>query len=105
MADTYGVVAADVATELGRLFPGGFAVSTAPTLAQVTSFITTADVVITLRVKDSTGVVPEAADAAAPLAKRYIIEWVKGQVMRVVYTGNDPRDVDGAAKPFFDTAK
>ena len=37
MAEVYGVTPADIAAELPGLFPGGFSVSTKPTLAQVTS--------------------------------------------------------------------
>lgn len=103
--DTYGVTPADVAAELPGLFPGGFTVATKPTLAQVTSMITTADTVVGLRVLDITGTNPAAEDKAAVLAKRYIIDWVKAQVLRIVYTGNDPIQVDAAAKPYADLAR
>jgi hypothetical protein len=90
MADTYGVTVTDVAEELPGLFPVGFSPATAPSAAQVASFISTGDTLVTLRVKDATGGVPSASDAAAPLAKRYVINWVLAQVVKIVYAGNDP---------------
>jgi hypothetical protein len=100
VADTYGVVAADVAAELPGVFPDGFTVATKPTLAQVTSLITTADTVVGLRVLDSTGRAPAVSDKAAVLAKRYILEWVKAQVLRIAYVGNAPADVANAVDPY-----
>ena len=100
MADTYGVVHADVAAELPGIFPGGFTVGTKPTAAAVTSLITTADALITLKVIDVTGTTPDDTDRAAVLAKRYIIDWVKAQVVRIVYAGNDPEDVARAAAAY-----
>lgn len=100
MADTYGVVHGDIAAELPGLFPSGFSGATKPTAAQVTSFITTADTVVGLRVQDSTGTTPDVTDRAAALAQRYIIEATKAQVMRVVYTGNDPVQVKAAVEPY-----
>lgn len=105
MADTYGVTPADVASELKGLFPAGFTTTTNPTLAMVTGWISTADVIVQLRVADVTGTIPAAADKAAVLAKRYIIEWTKEQVMRTVYAGNDPSRVDAAANPYRFSAK
>lgn len=100
MPDIYGVTPADIAAELPGLFPGGFTVNTKPTLAQVTALITTADTIISMRVEDITGAVPAAADKAAVLAKRYIVEWVKAQVVRIVYAGNDPAQVRQAAEAY-----
>lgn len=100
MADTYGVTPAAVAGELHALFPGGFTVDTKPTLVQVTSFITTADTVVGLRVVDATGSTPAGSDKAAVLAVRYIIEWVKARVMALVFTGNDPVSVKAAVDPY-----
>lgn len=102
--DTYGVVHGDVSAELPGLFPGGFGAGTKPTATQVTNLITTADTIVGLRVLDVTGINPAASDKAAVLAKRYIIDWVKAQVLRIVYTGNDPADVTAAAKPYEDAA-
>lgn len=100
MPDVYGVTPADIAAELPGLFPGGFTAATKPTLLQVTAFIITADTIISMKVQDITGAVPAADDKAAVLAKRYIVEWVKAQVIRVVYAGNDPQQVRTAAEPY-----
>jgi hypothetical protein len=105
VSDTYGVTPADVAAELPGLFAGGFSAITTPTDAQVASTITTADTVITLYVRGAVGQPPSPTDAAAPIAVRYILEWVKAQVIRVVYTGNDPVQVAQAAKPYDDLAQ
>lgn len=100
MPDTYGVTAADIAAELPGLFPGGFTTTTKPTLAQVTSYITAADLWVSLSIQNASGSVPAASDRLAPLAKRVIVERVKGQVIRDVYTGNDIERVNAAAAPF-----
>lgn len=105
MADTYGVTPADIAAELPGLFPGGFTAGTVPTLAQVTSLISDADLRVTIAVQNASGAVPAATDRLARLAKRAIVERVKGQVIRIVYTGNAPADVAAAAKPYEDLAK
>jgi hypothetical protein len=103
--DTYGVLHADISGELPGLFPGGFTVNTKPTAVQVTAWIAAADTIITLKVQDITGAVPAVADKAAVLAKRYVIEWVKAQVMRAAYVGNDPLEVKAAADPYDIVAK
>jgi hypothetical protein len=105
VADTYGVTPEEVASELRGLFPTGFDVDTVPTEAQVTAWISVADSIVTLHVIDETGQVPALTDAAASLVKTYIKEWVKAQVVRTVYVGNDPTAVDAAARPYSDTAK
>lgn len=102
--DVYGVTAADVAAELPGLFPGGFSASTKPNDAQVESWITTADTIVSMRVQDITGAVPASTDKAAVLAKRYIIEYTKGQVVRAAYAGNDPLQVKAAAEPYEENA-
>lgn len=105
MPDTYGVEPADIATELPALYPSGeFTVATKPTYAQVASMITVADTVVTLRVIQTTGVEPTADDRAADIARRYIIERVKAQVLRIVYTGNDPVSVNAAVGPYDQSA-
>lgn len=104
MPDVYGVVPADVAAELPGLFPGGFAVSTVPTLGQVASFIAVADLKLSLVIQNAAGIAPASDDRAVPLAKRTIIERVKAQVIRIVYTGNAPEQVDQAARPYEDLA-
>lgn len=104
MADTYGVTPADIAAELPGPFPGGFTVSSKPTLAQVQSFITAADLMVTIAVQNAAGSIPNTADRLAPLAKRVIIEQVKGQVIRLVYAGSAPGDLAAAAKPYEDLA-
>jgi hypothetical protein len=98
--DTYGVVPSDIAQELPGLFPTGFDATTIPTEGAVAGWITTADTIVSLRVTDVTGTNPALSDKAAVLAKRYIVDWVKEQVIRTVYTGNDVNRVEAAAKPF-----
>lgn len=105
MADTYAITPAMIAAELPGLFPGGFAANTKPTAAQVVSWITTADAIITMKVQDITGAVPAVTDKAAVLAKRFVIEWVKAQVIRTAYAGNDPLSVRAAAQPYEENAK
>lgn len=105
MADTYGVVAADVAAELKGLYPDGFSGTTVPTLAQVTDWISTADDIVRLHIVDMTGATPAASDSAARLAKTFIKEWVKAQVMRAAYVGNDSLAVENASRPYADSAK
>jgi hypothetical protein len=100
VADIYGVAPQDVASELPGLFPGGFDSLTIPAVATVVNWISTADTIVSLYVTDITGVNPAVTDKAAILAKRYIIEWVKGQVIRTVYTGNDIARVEAAAAPY-----
>jgi hypothetical protein len=104
MADTYGVTPADVAAELPGLFPGGFTVNTVPTLAQVTTWISVADLTVTIAVQDVAAALPAAGDRIAPLAKRVIIETVKAQVLRVVYAALSPQDIAAGAKPYQDLA-
>jgi hypothetical protein len=103
--DTYGVVPADIAAELPGLFPTGFSTTTVPTAAQVVSFITAVDLAVTIAVQDASGAVPLVSDRVTPLAKRVIIERVKAMVIRVVYTGNAPAEVEQAARPYEDLAK
>lgn len=100
MPDVYGVTPDDVAAELPGLFPGGFGAGTKPTAAQVTSLITTADTIVGLRILDATGTAGQSTDKASVLAERYIIEWVKGQVLRIVYTGADPVALSAAVDPY-----
>lgn len=104
MADVYGVTPADIASELKGLYPQGFSGTTVPTYDQVVAWISVADSIVRLQLVDETGSEPAASDAAAPLAKVYIKEWVKSQVVRAAYIGNDPIAVQAAAKPFSDTA-
>lgn len=105
MADTYGVTPANVAAEFPGLFPGSFSASTTPSLAQVGSMIATADTIVALHVQNVVGLAPAKTDKAAPLAKRFIVEWAKAQIMRAIYAGNDPAQVAGAAKPYADLAQ
>lgn len=102
MADTYGVTVSDIAAELPGLFPVGFSAATIPSAAQVASFISTGDTLVTLRVKDATGGTPSPSDAAAPLAKRYVINWVLAQVMKIVYAGNDPARITEIVRAYTD---
>lgn len=106
MPDTYSVLPDDIALELKGLYPSGtFDVDTTPTEAQVIGWISVADTIVTLHLRDSTGGVPALTDASAQLARTYIREWVKAQVVRTVYAGNDASAVDQASRPYSDTAK
>lgn len=105
MPDVYGVVHGDVSAELPGLFPAGFSVATVPTDVQVTGWITTYDTIAELRVRDIAGSNPAAGDKAAVLAKRYIIEATKAEVIRAVYTGNDVERVEQAVRPHTSSAK
>jgi hypothetical protein len=104
LADTYLVTAADIAAELPGLFPGGFTTETKPTEDLVESAISTFDTKVTLHVRDATGVEPSPTDVAAPLARDYIKNKVIAKVLRIVYTGNDPAEVERAARPYDELA-
>jgi hypothetical protein len=103
--DTYGVVATDISGELSNLFPAGFTSTTAPTLSQATGFISAQDAIAKLHVELAAAVAPQITDAAAPLAKRYIVEATKASAMRVLYAGQDPKSVEAAAAPFQNEAE
>jgi hypothetical protein len=105
VADIYGVTPADVAAELPGLYPNGFTAATKPTLATVTTLISEADAIASLRVQKATGEgVADPAAKSAALAKRFIKSWVKAEVTRIAYAGNSPRDVQEAAAPYEKTA-
>jgi predicted aspartyl protease len=105
VANTYTVSPADVAAELPGLYPGGFSATSVPTTAQVQALIDTADLIVTLQIKDSVGLDPSNTDRAAPIAKRFIIETVKAQVLRIIYVGKDPAFIAGVAGPYDVIAK
>jgi hypothetical protein len=102
--DTYGVVPADISSELKGLYPQGFSGNTVPTYDQVVAWISTADAIVSLRLVDETGQPPASSDAAAGVARTFIREWVKAQVVRAAYAGNDPLAVASAAKTYSDNA-
>lgn len=104
MSDLYGVQPDDIAAELRGLFPTGFDIDTTPTEAQVIDFISTADDIVRLRLVDITGGIPAVSDAAVRLAKTFIKNWVKSEVVKVVYAGQDPLAVQAAAKTYADNA-
>jgi hypothetical protein len=105
VANTYLVAPADIAAELPGLFPGGFTATSTPTSALVQGLINTADTIVTLEIRDSTGQVPAPTDAAAPLAIRYIVETVKAAVLRIIYAGRDPNYLAGTIGPYDVLAK
>lgn len=82
------------------MFPGGFTVNTKPSLATVTTLISEADAIAQLRVGNAIGGAPAADAKGAVHAKRFIKAWVKAEVVRIAYAGNDPRGVDEAAAPY-----
>ena len=96
MADLYGVTPAQIAGEMPQLAPvGGFSSVTVPKLEDVIEYITEADTAIRAYILERTGVTPDpATDASAPLAKRYIAEHVAAQIMRKLYEGLDPLQVE-----------
>jgi hypothetical protein len=102
----YGVSAADIAAEMPALFPidgahpNGFSATTKPTQAKVEEWITAADAIAELKVVAASGAAADPAAKGAPIVKQYVREYVKAQVIRTVYAGNDARDVDEAAKSF-----
>ena len=104
MPDTYAVKPADVAAELPGLFKDGFSQVSKPTLQGVVGFISDADALVTLHLTKALGTSPTANDDNARLAVRYIIDRVIAQVLRIVYTGNDPDSVLAATKPYDDNA-
>lgn len=88
------------------MYPNGFTVATKPTLATVTTLISEADAIASLRVQKATGeAAPDPAAKSAALAKRFIKSWVKSEVVRIAYAGNAPREVDEAAAPYEKTAE
>jgi hypothetical protein len=104
LPDTYGVVPADISSELKGLYPQGFSGTTVPTYAQVVAWISTADAIVSLRLVDETGQAPASTDAAAGVARTFIREWVKAQVVRAAYAGQDPAAVAVVAKTYSDNA-
>lgn len=104
MADTYDVVPADIAAELPGLFPGGFGASTVPSHSQVASMITVADLQVSIAVENASGLAPEVSDRLAPLAIQVIKQRVVARVLRIVYAGNAPAEINAAAKPYDDDA-
>lgn len=106
MPGLYGVSAADVAAEMPALFPidgthpNGFSATTKPTEAKVNDWILAADALAELRVVNASGQAADPNAKAAPLIKQYIREYTKAQVIRAVYAGQDPDDVDNAARSF-----
>jgi hypothetical protein len=97
---TYGVTPGDVAARLPGLFPQGFSVATVPTIAQVQTFIDTADVRVTMAVQDVTGVAPQLADQATLLAKEFIIARAVANVLAVLYVGSETTGVNPAVGYF-----
>ena len=101
MADTYSVIPSEIASELPALFPGGFSSTSTPSDEAVTSLISTADAIVSFRIDESVGLADDpAAEPNAVLARRFIIDWVKARVIRIVYTGRDPIATNAAAAPF-----
>lgn len=63
--------------------------------------IDAADLIVTLAITDWTGTTPLLTDRAASLAKRYVIEATKAQVLRVIYSGRvDPLQINQLASPY-----
>jgi hypothetical protein len=102
----YGVSAADVAAEIPALFPidgahpNGFSAATKPTQAKVEDWILAADALAELKVVSASGQAADPNAKAAPLVKQYIRDYTLAQVMRAIYAGQDPGDIDDAARPY-----
>lgn len=105
MPNTYAVTPEDVAAELRGVFKDGFSQVSNPKLDQVVSFIADADAIVTLHLTSALGTAPTPSDANARLAVRYILDAVKAQVIRVVFTGNAPQVVRDATQPYDDLAQ
>jgi hypothetical protein len=91
---TYGVTAADVAAELPGLFVVGFTQATKPSEAMITAWIGDADAFIDTVVTQVVAVNADLADAAARLARRYVLNDVIARVYRAVYAGKaSPADI------------
>lgn len=104
MPNTYDVAPADIAAELPGLYSSGFSATTVPTSAQVQALIDEADTIVTLRITDDVGTSPALSDKAAKIAKRFIINYVKGQVLLLLYVGKDPAYVASISQPYIDSA-
>lgn len=91
---------ADVGAQIPALFPLGFNDSTKPTRLLVEQWISIADTVVTLAITRYAGAVPDDDDAAAGLARQYIINWTLAHVMKAIYAGAAPLDVKTAADQF-----
>jgi hypothetical protein len=104
VAETFGVTPASIAAELPGLFPGGFTATTKPALDEVTSLITSAAAMAVLKLKAASDKVVIDDEAAGVVVERYVIERVKGQVVRMAYVGRDPAAVDAAARPYDDAS-
>lgn len=100
MADTYGVTAMEVASQVPSLFPAGFSSATKPAVSVVNSWISAADTIVTLAIRAATGTAPGTTDASAPLAKQYVYAWVLGRVMAAVYAGNAPDKVSAVVRDY-----
>lgn len=105
MALVYGVTPAAIAAEFPTLFPEGFGSATTPTVVVVQSWIEAADVIVALHVQRAAAKAPSSTDQAVPLARRYVVAMTKAEVVRAIYTGNDPEKVEQAAAPFARQAK
>lgn len=103
MPDTFAVTPDQIAAEVRGLFKDGFSQVSQVTVQQVAGFISDADAVVTLHLTTALGTAPTASDANARLAVRFIVDRVKAEVLRIVYTGNDPDSVRAATDPY-DTA-
>lgn len=80
MADVYGVLPSDVASELLGLFPVGFTQAGKPSLALVTTWISDADAYIDTVVRQVTAVNADLSEPASRLARRWIISDVTNRI-------------------------
>ncbi len=100
MSGLYGVTPSDISNELPGLFPVGFSVSTKPSAATVQALIDAADTIAQLEVTEAIGKEPNSFSPGAVLAVKYVKEQVKAQIIRMIYAGNDPRDLNAATAPY-----
>lgn len=100
MSGLYGVSPVDISNELPGLFSAGFSTSTKPTAATVQSLIDAADTIAQLEVTEAIGKEPNSFSPGAVLAVKYVKEQVKAQIIRMIYAGNDPRDLAMATAPY-----
>ena len=91
MADTYGVLPIDIAAELPFVFKtGDVTQADIPNRARVTEWISRADARAYLVAENIINAAPSLTDKAVPMAKEFIVQYVKAKVLAAIYAGNDP---------------
>lgn len=87
MPAAFGVTVQDVAAEVASLMPQGISETTRPSRALVEAFIAEADARLQLALAGVAAGTPTTADAAYPLARKYVVQSALGETLRILYTG------------------